>query len=203
MSFLETPSAKAVEAVWPTLDPENKDEIVTALARLIARRCCGTTTRRKTRTTWTRRCAMSENAKVSATHLRRRACVYVRQSTSAQVEHNRESTERQYRLVERAASLGWQSDQVVVIDDDLGVSGGGLVERVGFARLTSDVALGHVGIVLGLEVSRLARNNADWYRLLDLCGVTDTLIGDADGIYHPGLFNDRLVLGLKGTMSEA
>lgn len=146
---------------------------------------------------------MSESAKVSTGHLRRRACVYVRQSTSAQVEHNRESTDRQYRLVERAVALGWRNDQVTVIDEDLGVSGGGLVERTGFARLTSDVALGHVGLVLGLEVSRLARNNADWYRLLDLCGVTDTLIGDADGIYHPGLFNDRLVLGLKGTMSEA
>ena len=146
---------------------------------------------------------MSESAKISAAHLRRRACVYIRQSTTAQVEHNRESTERQYRLVERAVSLGWRSDQVIVIDEDLGVSGGGLVERTGFTRLTSDVALGHVGIVLGLEVSRLARNNADWYRLLDLCGVTDTLIGDADGIYHPALFNDRLVLGLKGTMSEA
>jgi DNA invertase Pin-like site-specific DNA recombinase len=146
---------------------------------------------------------MSESAKVGAAHLHRRACVYVRQSTGAQVEHNRESTDRQYRLVERAISLGWRNDQVTVIDEDLGVSGGGLVERTGFARLTSDVALGHVGIVLGLEVSRLARNNADWYRLLDLCGVTDTLIGDADGIYHPGLFNDRLVLGLKGTMSEA
>jgi len=146
---------------------------------------------------------MSERAKVSAAHLRRRACVYVRQSTSAQVERNRESTDRQYRLVDRAVALGWRNDQVTVIDEDLGVSGGGLVDRAGFARLTSEVALGHVGIVLGLEVSRLARNNADWYRLLDLCGVTDTLLGDADGIYHPGLFNDRLVLGLKGTMSEA
>jgi excisionase family DNA binding protein len=146
---------------------------------------------------------MSENAKVSAAHLRRRACVYVRQSTSGQVQHNRESTDRQYRLVERAVALGWQREQVAVIDEDLGVSGAGLVDRTGFTRLTSDVALGHVGIVLGLEVSRLARNNADWYRLLDLCGVTDTLIGDADGIYHPALFNDRLVLGLKGTMSEA
>ncbi len=146
---------------------------------------------------------MNESAKIGAAHLHRRAYVYIRQSTTAQVEHNRESTERQYRLVERAVSLGWRNDQVTVIDEDLGVSGGGLVERTGFTRLTSDVALGHVGIVLGLEVSRLARNNADWYRLLDLCGVTDTLIGDGDGIYHPGLFNDRLVLGLKGTMSEA
>jgi DNA invertase Pin-like site-specific DNA recombinase len=146
---------------------------------------------------------MSDNSKVTAAHLRRRACVYVRQSTSAQVEHNRESTERQYRLVERAVALGWQREQVIIIDEDLGVSGGGLVDRAGFARMTSDVALGYIGIVLGLEVSRLARNNADWYRLLDLCGVTDTLIGDGDGIYHPGLFNDRLVLGLKGTMAEA
>jgi DNA invertase Pin-like site-specific DNA recombinase len=92
---------------------------------------------------------------------------------------------------------------VKVFDQDLGLSGSGLAERSGFAHMTAEVALGHVGIVLGLEVSRLARNNADWYCLLDLCGVTDTLIGDADGIYHPILFNDRLVLGLKGTMSEA
>jgi DNA invertase Pin-like site-specific DNA recombinase len=146
---------------------------------------------------------MSDSAKITATHLRRRAFVYVRQSTSAQVESNRESTERQYRLVERAVELGWQPDQVQVVDQDLGVSGAGLADRGGFAHVTAEVALGHAGIVLGLEVSRLARNNADWYRLLDLCGVTNTLIGDADGIYHPGLFNDRLVLGLKGTMSEA
>jgi len=143
------------------------------------------------------------DTKISSTHLNRRAFVYIRQSTTAQVEHNRESTERQYRLVERAVALGWQREQVNVVDKDLGVSGSGLAERSGFAQMTTEVALGHVGIVLGLEVSRLARNNADWYRLLDLCGATDTLIGDADGIYHPGLFNDRLVLGLKGTMSEA
>src|SRR5262245_10108550 len=118
---------------------------------------------------------MNESSKVNPTHLRRRACVYVRQSTTAQVEQNRESTDRQYRLLDRALALGWQREQVMVIDEDLGISGGGLVERAGFARLTSDVALGHIGIVLGLEVSRLARNNADWYRLLDLCGVTDTL----------------------------
>jgi DNA invertase Pin-like site-specific DNA recombinase len=146
---------------------------------------------------------MSELTKITSDHLRRRAVVYVRQSSTTQVEHNRESTARQYQLAERAATLGWTRDQVIVIDEDLGVSGSGLAERTGFARMTAEVALGQVGIVLGLEVSRLARNNADWYRLLDLCGVTHTLIGDADGIYHPGLFNDRLVLGLKGTMSEA
>ena len=146
---------------------------------------------------------MSDTAKVSVNHLRRLALVYVRQSSAAQVEYNRESTERQYHLAERALELGWKREQVKILDQDLGVSGSGLAERSGFAHMTAEVALGHVGIVLGLEVSRLARNNADWYRLLDLCGVTDTLIGDADGIYHPSLFNDRLVLGLKGTMSEA
>jgi DNA invertase Pin-like site-specific DNA recombinase len=146
---------------------------------------------------------MSESTKVSTSHLARFAFVYVRQSTTAQVENNRESTNRQYQLVDRALALGWPRAQIHIIDKDLGVSGSGLAERSGFAHMTAEVALGRVGIVLGLEVSRLARNNADWYRLLDLCGVTDTLIGDADGIYHPGVFNDRLVLGLKGTMSEA
>src|SRR5215475_6105256 len=146
---------------------------------------------------------MSELGKVKPTHTQRAAIIYVRQSSAAQVEHHRESTARQYALVDRAIELGWARDQVTIIDEDLGLSGAGTVKRAGFARLAADVALAKVGIVLGLEVSRLARNNADWYRLLDLCGVTDTLIGDADGIYHPGLFNDRLVLGLKGTMSEA
>jgi DNA invertase Pin-like site-specific DNA recombinase len=146
---------------------------------------------------------MSDITKIGASHLSRAAYVYLRQSSPAQVEHNRESTQRQYALASKATTLGWPQQQIVIIDDDLGLSGSGIVERSGFARLTAEVALGHVGIVLGLEVSRLARNNADWYRLLDLCGLTDTLIGDADGVYHPALFNDRLLLGLKGTMSEA
>lgn len=146
---------------------------------------------------------MTEPTKIKAAHLRRTACVYLRQSSPAQVEVNRESTDRQYALVARAEDLGWPRAQIAVIDEDLGVSGSGFAARSGFARLAAEVALGHVGIVLGLEVSRLARNNADWYRLLDLCGIADTLIGDADGTYHPGLFNDRLLLGLKGTMSEA
>lgn len=133
----------------------------------------------------------------------RAAVVYVRQSTPGQTERNVESTDRQYALVERAVELGWSRRAVEVIDDDLGVSGSAGTARSGFARLTADVALGRVGIVFGLEVSRLARSNADWYRLLDLAGITDTLIADGDGIYHPASFNDRLVLGLKGTMSEA
>jgi DNA invertase Pin-like site-specific DNA recombinase len=146
---------------------------------------------------------MTDTAKIKPSHIQRAAVVYVRQSTTSQVEHHRESTARQYALAERAQQLGWTNEQVILIDEDLGLSGAAVAKRTGFTRLTSEVALGRVGIVLGLEVSRLARNNADWYRLLDLCGITDTLIGDGDGLYHPALFNDRLVLGLKGTMSEA
>jgi DNA invertase Pin-like site-specific DNA recombinase len=146
---------------------------------------------------------VSDQTKLSEAHLGRGAFVYVRQSTQAQLERNQESTERQYALVERALELGFAREQVEVVDDDLGVSGSGMAEREGFARLTAEVALGHVGLVLGLEASRLARNSADWYRLLELCAITDTVIGDAEGLYHPGSFNDRLLLGLKGTMSEA
>jgi DNA invertase Pin-like site-specific DNA recombinase/predicted DNA-binding transcriptional regulator AlpA len=146
---------------------------------------------------------MNERLKITPSHLARQAIVYLRQSSPSQVEHNRESTERQYALAARARELGWPEERVVVIDEDLGLSGSGVVTRSGFARLTAEVALARVGLVLGLEVSRLARNNADWHRLIDLAGLTDTLIGDGDGIYHPAAFNDRLLLGLKGTMSEA
>jgi hypothetical protein len=146
---------------------------------------------------------MTDPSKIKETHTQRAAFVYLRQSTPAQVEHNRESTARQYALADKACQLGWSKEQVVIIDEDLGLSGSSTDKRSGFTRMTSEVALAHVGIILGLEVSRLARNNADWYRLLELCGITDTLIGDNDGVYHPALFNDRLLLGLKGTMSEA
>jgi DNA invertase Pin-like site-specific DNA recombinase/transposase-like protein len=127
----------------------------------------------------------------------------VRQSTLIQVERNRESTLRQYDLVSRAGALGWPRPAITVIDADLGVSGSGKAARPGFTGLIEQMALGQVGIVLALEVSRLARSSAEWYRLLDLAGITDTLIADADGVYHPGMFDDRLLLGLKGTMSEA
>ena len=140
---------------------------------------------------------MTDLSKIKPSHIQRAACVYNRQSTPGQVEHNREFTVRQYALAERACQLGWSTEQVVIIDEDLGLSGSSADRRSGFARFTREVALAHVGIVLGLEVSRLARNKADWYRLLELCGVTDTLIGDNDGIYHPALFNDRLLLGLN------
>ncbi len=146
---------------------------------------------------------MTDTTKIETTHLQRVAIIYLRQSRPHQVEYNRESTQRQYALVDRALALGWARAQIIIIDDDLGLSGDGVTERSGFSNMTVKVALGEVGIILGIEVSRLARNNAEWYRLLDLCAMTDTLIGDDDGLYHPAMFNDRLLLGLKGTMSEA
>ncbi|TVZ06098.1 recombinase family protein [Trebonia kvetii] len=145
---------------------------------------------------------MSEH-KITASHLQRTTVIYVRQSTLAQVQRNTESTMRQYDLAGRAQQLGWPRTAVQVIDEDLGVSGASAAGRSGFAEMAARVGLGEVGIVLSLECSRLARNNSDWYRLLDLAGMTDTLIADADGIYHPAMFNDRLLLGMKGTMSEA
>src|SRR5260370_35194739 len=146
---------------------------------------------------------MTDASKVKPSHIQRTAFVYIRQSSPTQVEYNRESTARQDALHENAWQLCWAKAHVIVIDEGLGVAGSGFVERSGFARLTAEVALGHVGIVFALEVSRVARNNADWYRLFDLCSITDTLVGDSDGLYHPALFNDRLVLGLKGIMAEA
>lgn len=146
---------------------------------------------------------MTDSTAVGPDHLRRAAFVYIRQSSLAQVENNTESTRRQYALVDKALHLGWPRAAVSVVDDDLGLSGAQAAGRSGFAQMATEVAMGRVGIVLCLEVSRLARNNADWYRLLDLCALTRTLIADTDGLYHPGAFNDRLVLGLKGTMSEA
>jgi DNA invertase Pin-like site-specific DNA recombinase len=141
--------------------------------------------------------------KVHAKHLERNAYLYVRQSTLRQVNENTESTKRQYALQQRAVALGWQQDQIVVIDSDLGQSGASSVERTGFQRLVADVGMGRAGIVMGLEVSRLARNSSDWHKLLEICALFDTLILDEDGVYDPSCFNDRLVLGLKGTMSEA
>jgi len=141
--------------------------------------------------------------KVGADHLRRDAFLYVRQSSLRQVFENTESTKRQYALRERAVALGWPIERVHVIDSDLGLSGAQARDRDGFQHLVTEVALGHAGIVLGLEVSRLARNNADWHRLLELASMSRTLILDEDGVYDPASFNDRLLLGLKGTMSEA
>src|SRR5688500_16797499 len=141
--------------------------------------------------------------KVTAAHLKRNAYLYIRQSTLRQVFENSESTKRQYALRDRAVALGWAFDRIITIDSDLGQSGASAVDREGFQRLVAEVGVGKAGIVLGLEVSRLARNSTDWHRLLEICALTDTLILDEDGVYDPAHFNDRLLLGLKGTMSEA
>ena len=146
---------------------------------------------------------MSQSTAVTADHLRRLACLYVRQSSLQQVRDHPESTARQYALKRRALALGWAADRIVVIDDDLGISGASAAERTGFQRVVADVGLGRVGVVMGLEVSRLARNSSDWHRLLEICALSETLILDEDGLYDPAHFNDRLLLGLKGTMSEA
>jgi len=140
--------------------------------------------------------------KLASHHLKRQAYLYVRQSTLRQVSHHTESTRRQYSLHQRALALGWGEDQIVVVDSDQGQSGS-TGNRVGFQTLVSEVGMGRAGLVMGLEVSRLARNSADWHRLIEICALSDTLILDEDGLYDPAHFNDRLLLGLKGTMSEA
>ena len=146
---------------------------------------------------------MSAPNKIRATHLERTAIVYVRQSTPAQVRDNPESRARQYALAEQAAQLGWPASKIEVIDADLGISGRSAERRSGFREVVSRVCLGEVGAIFGLEVSRLARSNADFARLLELARLTDTLVIDTDGMYDLREFNDRLLLGLKGAMSEA
>jgi DNA invertase Pin-like site-specific DNA recombinase len=146
---------------------------------------------------------MSNRSKITASHRERSAVVYVRQSSLAQVRDNTESTARQYALAEEAVALGWSRSAVSVIDVDLGRSGRGTERRDGFRELVSKVCLGEVGAIFGLEISRLARSSADLSRLLELARLTDTLVIDGDGVYDLADFNDRLLLGLKGTMSEA
>src|SRR5437870_5405869 len=140
------------------------------------------------------------NPKISADHLKRRAIVYIRQSSPIQVTHNLESQRRQYNLADQARQLGFQ--QVEIIDEDLGRSGSGQVERPGFERLVVEVCSGQVGAVFCIEASRLARNGRDWHHLIELCGLVRAIVIDPDGVYDPGILNDRLLLGLKGTMSE-
>jgi DNA invertase Pin-like site-specific DNA recombinase len=141
--------------------------------------------------------------KISRHHQERLAIIYIRQSTPQQVERNQESTKLQYGLVDRACQFGWARETIVTIDDDLGRSGSTIEGRLGFQRLVAEVGLGHVGLVLGIEMSRLARSCRDWHQLLEICALFDTLIADVDGVYDPANYNDRLLLGLKGTMSEA
>ena len=146
---------------------------------------------------------LESHRKVTPEHLKRNAYLYVRQSSLRQVMENTESRRRQYELRQRALALGWPDERIVVIDNDLGLSAASAVDREGFQRLVGEVGVGRAGMVMGLEVSRLARNSSDWHRLLEICAVTQTLILDEDGLYEPTEFNDRLLLGLKGTMSEA
>ena len=141
--------------------------------------------------------------KIQPIHLQRLAVVYLRQSTMRQVVEHPESTRRQYALRERASQLGWPEAAIDVIDEDLGLSGADTTRRHGFRRLSEQVAEGRVGAIFAVEVSRLSRSSADWYRLLDLCGIADVVLVDEQAIYHPADPNDRLVLGIKGTMSEA
>jgi DNA invertase Pin-like site-specific DNA recombinase len=141
--------------------------------------------------------------KISSRHLDRLAVVYVRQSTMQQVLDHQTSTQLQYGLVHRAVALGWPEKRVVVIDDDLGQSGTSVEGRQGFQRLVAEVGLDHVGLVLGLDMSRWARSSKDGHQLLEICALFGTLLADLDGIYDPSPYNDRLLLGLKGTMSEA
>ena len=144
-----------------------------------------------------------KSQKIKLSHLSRNAYLYIRQSTLRQVYENSESTKRQYALKQQAVSLGWPLDNIITIDSDLGQSGATATERSGFQKLVAEVGMGHAGIVIGLEVSRLSRSSTDWSRLLEICAITDTLIMDEDGVYDTNDFNDRLLLGLKGTMSEA
>lgn len=146
---------------------------------------------------------LDHSGKIKAQHLNRKAIIYIRQSTLQQVQRHQESTRLQYGLADKAVLLGWPRSDIEVIDEDLGCSGSTMAGRQGFQRLVAEVGLDHVGLVLGLEMSRLSRSSRDWYQLLEVCAIFSTLIGDMDGIYDPSLYNDRLLLGLKGTMSEA
>ena len=143
------------------------------------------------------------HSKISARHLERCAYVYVRQSTQKQVRDNHGSRENQYALLERAIELGWHEERVRLVDDDQGISAKNAGGREGFKELVGEVSLGYAGIVLAYEASRLARNNSDWYTLLDVAAVRGTLIADSNGVYDPADHNDRLLLGLRGMMSEA
>lgn len=144
-----------------------------------------------------------QSAKVTPDHLSRRAALYVRQSSLRQVYENQESTKRQYDLKQRGVALGWPEDMIDVIDEDLGVSGASITGRAGYKKLVSEVSQENIGIVISIEASRLSRSSSDWSNLLEICRLTHTLILDEDGLYDPSDFNDRMLLGLKGTMSEA
>ena len=141
--------------------------------------------------------------RINDSHTDRHALIYIRQSTTSQLKFHQESTERQYKFRERALHLGWSADKIEILDQDLGISGKEMVNRPDFKKLVTEVSMGRVGAVFALEASRLSRSCADWHRLLELCALTASLIVDEDGVYDPTHFNDQLLLGLKGTMSQA
>ena len=145
--------------------------------------------------------AALRSEKIQPGHLDRLAVVYIRQSTPQQVLDHQESTRLQYGLVARAQAWGWPAERILVIDDDLGKSGASAEARTGFQRLVSEVSLAHVGLILGVEMARLARSNTDWHRLLEVCALFQTLLADLDGVYDPGHYNDRLLLGLNSPES--
>lgn len=149
------------------------------------------------------RATNSPDERVTAEHRGKLAYIYVRQSSVNQVRHHQESTELQYRLIDRAVALGWPHERVHVIDEDLGKSGSGCVEREGFKKLIAEIGLGNAGLVISLDASRLARNNRDWHQLLDLCSLFGVIIADGERLYDPCAYHDRLLLGLSGIMSEA
>jgi DNA invertase Pin-like site-specific DNA recombinase len=147
--------------------------------------------------------SLAVEERITTAHRAKLPYVYVRQSSPGQVRHHQESTELQYRLVERVVLLGWPRERVQVIDDDLGKSGASSDERYGFQRLIAEVGLNKAGLVISLDASRLARNNCDWHQLLELCSLFGVLIADGERLYDPGVYHDRLLLGLSGIMSEA
>jgi DNA invertase Pin-like site-specific DNA recombinase len=153
-------------------------------------------------TEFTSRTGILRSSKILDLHLDRLAVVYVRQSDPQQVLNHRESRERQYALADHSVALGWPRDRVMVIDDDQGQSGRTADQRGGFQRLLAEVTMEHVGLILGIEMSRIARNNKDWHNLLEMCAIFGTILADEDGVYDPQDTNDRLLLGLKGTISE-
>jgi len=191
--------------VWETLSPQRQRGIVLLLAQLARRRIQSPPSVEGAvdhgRGLVPQRTGLPE--KITRRHQERLAIIYIRQSTPQQVERNQESTRLQYALVDRAFQFGWARATILTIDDDLGRSGSTIEGRLGFQRLVAEVGLGHVGLVLGVEMSRLARSCRDWHQLLEICALFDTLIADVDGVYDPANYNDRLLLGLKGTMSEA
>ena len=194
------------QTLWETLTPQRRRGVVLLLAQLALRRIQGPSRLEETpdhgRGSAPRRAGLTPE-KITREHQQRLAIVYVRQSTPQQVERNQESTKLQYALVDRVFHFGWARETILTIDDDLGRSGSTVEGRLGFQRLVAEVGLGHVGLVLGIEMSRLARSCRDWHQLLEICALFDTLIADVDGVYDPANYNDRLLLGLKGTMSEA